>query len=60
MDGIIGKFNEERDKIGNSSDLLSSFPVNRTVGFLQEKKESCSTWQGQRMGTGFREFQQTP
>ena len=40
--------------------LLSSFPANPTVGSLRDKKESCSTRRGLRMGTGFREFSQTP
>ena len=36
--------------------LLSSFPANPTVGSLRDKKESCSTWRGLRVGTGFEEF----
>ena len=40
--------------------LLSKIPANPTVGFLQSKKESCSTWRGQRVGTSFLEFRQTP
>ena len=40
--------------------LLSSFPANPTVGSLRDKKESCSTRRGLRVGTGFREFPQTP
>ena len=31
-----------------------------TVGSLQDKKESCSTRKGLRVGTRFREFSQTP
>ena len=40
--------------------LLSRFLNDPTVGSLQDKKEGCSTWRGIRVGTGFREFQQTP
>ena len=40
--------------------LLSSFSANPTVGSLRDKKESCSTRRGLRVGTGFREFPQTP
>ena len=40
--------------------LLSSFPANPTVGSLRDKKESCSTLRGLCLGTGFREFPQTP
>ena len=40
--------------------LLCKIPGDRTVGFLHSKKESCSTRRGQRVGTGFKEFQQTP
>ena len=39
-----------------SVQLLSKIPVNRTVGFLRSKKESCSTRRRQRVGTGFLEF----
>ena len=31
-----------------------------TVGGLRDKKENCSTRRGLRVGTGFREFPQTP
>ena len=31
-----------------------------TFGGLRDKKENCSTRRGLRMGTGFREFPQTP
>ena len=31
-----------------------------TVGGLRDKKENCSTRRGLRLGTGFREFSQTP
>ena len=30
-----------------------------TVGSLRDKKESCSTRRGLRVGTGFRDFPQT-
>ena len=40
--------------------ILSRFPTNPTVGFLRSKKESRSTLRGQRVGTGFKEFRQTP
>ena len=40
--------------------LLSSFPANSTDSSLRDKKESCSTWRGLRVGIGFREFPQTP
>ena len=39
--------------------LLSSFPVNPTVGSRRDKKGSCSTRRGLRVGTGFKEFRQT-
>ena len=32
--------------------LLSRFSVDRTVGFLRSKKESCSTRRGQCVGIG--------
>ena len=40
--------------------LLSKITANPTVGFLRSKKESRSTRCGQRVGTGFLEFRQTP
>ena len=40
--------------------LLSKIPANSIVGFLRSKKESHSTRRGQRVGTSFREFRQTP
>ena len=40
--------------------LLSKIVGDPTVGSLWDKKESCSTRRGLRMGTGFREFPQTP
>ena len=40
--------------------LLSSFLANPTVGGLRDKKESCSMRIGLLVGTGFREFPQTP
>ena len=39
---------------------LSKILGDRTVGILRSKKESCSTWRGLHVGTGFREFRQTP
>ena len=39
--------------------LLSKIPGDPTVGFLWAKKQSGSTLRGLRVGTGFREFQQT-
>ena len=40
--------------------LLSKFSANPTVRILRDKKESCSTRRGLRVGSGFREFRQTP
>ena len=40
--------------------LLSKISGDRTVGFLRAKKQSGSTQRGLRVGTGFREFRQTP
>ena len=40
--------------------LLSKFPANPTVRILRDKKESCSTRRGLHVGSGFREFRQTP
>ena len=40
--------------------LLSSFSANPIVGSLWDKKGSCSTRRGLRVGIGFREFPQTP
>ena len=40
--------------------LLSKISGDPTVGSLRDKKESCSTRRGLRVGTGFREFPQTP
>ena len=34
--------------------------ANSTVGRLRDKKKKCSTRKGLRVGTGFREFLQTP
>ena len=39
--------------------LLSSFPANPTVDSFRDKKESCFTRRGLRVGTRFREFPQT-
>ena len=40
--------------------LLSSIVGDPTVGSLRNKKESCSTRRGLRVGTGIREFPRTP
>ena len=40
--------------------LLSRISRDPTVGSLRGKKENCSTRRGLRVGTGFREFPQTP
>ena len=40
--------------------LLSKISRDPIVGSLRDKKESCSTRRRLRMGTGFREFPQTP
>ena len=40
--------------------LLSRISGDPTVGSLRDKKENCSTRIGLRVGTGFREFPQTP
>ena len=39
--------------------LLSRNTGDPTVSSLRDKKESCSTRRGLRVGTGFREFPQT-
>ena len=48
----FGRFSLEREK------LLSKISRNPTVGSLRDKKGSCSTQRGLRVGTGFREFPQ--
>ena len=40
--------------------LLSRIVEDPTVGSLRDKKENCSMQRGLRVGTGFREFTQTP
>ena len=40
--------------------LLSKNTGDPTVGSLRDKKENCSTRRGLLVGTGFREFSQTP
>ena len=40
--------------------LLYKFSADTTVRILRDKKESCSTRRGLRVGFGFREFRQTP
>ena len=52
--GVFEFFFLERER------LLSSFPANPTVGSRRDKKGSCSTRRGLRVGTGFKEFRQTP
>ena len=39
--------------------LLSRNTGDPTVGSLRDKKGSCSTWSGLRVGTGFVSFKQT-
>ena len=39
--------------------LLSKISGDPTVGSLRDKKESCSTRRGLRVGIGFKEFPQT-
>ena len=39
--------------------LLSKITGDPTVRFLRSKKESRSTWRGQREGIGFKAFRQT-
>ena len=53
--GCAGAFFLERER-----ELISKFPTNSTVGSLRDKKGSCSTRRGLRVGTGFKEFRQTP
>ena len=50
----FGIFFLEREK------LLSKFPIDPTVRILRDKKQSYSTQRGLRVGSGFREFHQTP
>ena len=38
--------------------LLSKFLANPTVIILRDKKESCPTRRGLRVGSGFRDFRQ--
>ena len=49
-----GDFPLERER------LLSKFSENPTFRILLDKKTSCSTRRGLRVGSGFREFPQTP
>ena len=49
----LGDFKRERA-------LLSKISRDPTVDRLRDKKENCSTRRGLRVGTGFREFPQTP
>ena len=50
---IFGRISLEREK------LLFKISRDPTVGSLRDKKESCSTRRGLRLGTEFREFPQT-
>ena len=52
--GFNGDFLIDRER------LLSKISRDPTVGSLQDKKGSCSTRRGLRVGTGFKEFRQTP
>ena len=45
----------ERERV-----LLSINTRDPTVDSLRDKRENCSTRRGLRVGTGFREFSQTP
>ena len=47
-------FFREREK------LLFKISRDPTVGSLRDKKGSCSTRRGLRVGTGFKEFRQSP
>ena len=40
--------------------LISRFTTNLTVGILRDKKEGCSIRRAIRVGSGFKEFRQTP
>ena len=51
---IFGRFSLEREK------LLSKISHDLTVGSLWDKKKSCSTRSGLRVGIGFKEFRQIP
>ena len=52
--GFNGDFPLDRER------LLSKISRDPTVGSLRDKKRSCSTRRGLRVGTGFKEFRQTP
>ena len=52
--GFNGDSSLERER------LLSKNTDDPTVGRLRDKKEKCSMRRGLRVGTGFREFLQTP
>ena len=52
--GFNGDFPLERER------LLSKISRDPTVGSLRNKKGTCSTRRGLRLGTGFKEFRQNP
>ena len=56
----ISYINKNGDFFSERVFLLSRNMGDPTVGSLRDKKESCSTQRGLRVGTGFREFPQTP
>ena len=53
---------QEGDILGfrESVFIFSKFLRDPTVDGLRDKKESCSTMKGLRVGTRFKEFPQTP
>ena len=61
MKCILGRSSSQVFEISLKREkLLSKNTGDPTVGSLRDKKGSCSTQRGLRMGTGFREFPQTP
>ena len=48
------------DFLERESFLLSKIVGDPTVDGFRDKKESCSTRKGLRVGTRFKEFRQTP
>ena len=51
---------EEIERMEKKISLLSKIYGNRTIGFLQSKKQSRSTHRELRVGTKILEFRQTP